>query len=87
MILPQVIGSLSPGPDGFQQRLKETGYLDDDLPIEFVIADIDSYDYEILLDIVNSGKKVLVYEIEAAFQFPPPYQYASLYDEEAVKAV
>lgn len=47
--------------------------------IELVVLDIDSYEYQILDAIENSGTKVLMYYLEVSMQFPPPYKYAMTY--------
>ncbi|CAD7930108.1 unnamed protein product [Amoebophrya sp. A25] len=58
--------------------------VDEEPPIEFVIVDIDSHDYQIIREIVAHGPKVLVYMVEIATHFPPPFKYAQIYQPEEV---
>jgi len=57
--------------------------------IEFVILDIDSWEYGILKELVNAEKekklKVLVYMIEVANMFPPPWKYGLEYNEKQLQ--
>lgn len=34
-------------------------WLEDDIAFEWIVSDIDSFDYELLLDVIESGKEVL----------------------------
>ncbi|CAD7956748.1 unnamed protein product [Amoebophrya sp. A25] len=52
--------------------------------IELVVLDLDGYDYQILETLVASRQTVLVYRVEVAQHFPPPYKYAMLYHETKV---
>ncbi len=48
--------------------------------IEFLILDIDSWEYEIIKRIVESRLTVLVYMVEMATMFPPPFKYGMKYE-------
>ena len=50
--------------------------------VEFVVLDIDSWEYGILKALVASKIRVLVYQIEMASMFPPPFKYGLEFDEE-----
>eukprot|EP00392_Amoebophrya_sp_AT5.2_P009946 g9977.t1 len=52
--------------------------------IEYVILDLDAYDYQVLEFLVSSRQPVLIYRVELAQHFPPPYKYAMLYHETKV---
>ncbi|CAD7939439.1 unnamed protein product [Amoebophrya sp. A25] len=71
-----------------RHQVHEASIFKDDLDIngkiiEFVFIDIDSWDYEILKAIhqktLENDIRVLVYHVEIATHFPPPFRYASLY--------
>ncbi|CAD7932680.1 unnamed protein product [Amoebophrya sp. A120] len=53
--------------------------------IEYVILDLDSYEYQVLEFLQKTRQTVLIYRLEIAQHFPPPYKYAMLYHPEKVK--
>ena len=64
---------------------KEILHWEDELVVEFMIIDIDSWDGAVLEKVVEATNalniKVLVYHVEVNFIVPPPYRYTLYYDE------
>ena len=64
---------------------KDILHWEDELVVEFLIIDIDSWDGPVLEKTVEATAalniKVLVYHVEVNFLIPPPYRYALEYDE------